>query len=355
MVEATRGRPADAAAPSPEIDGSRTSRTRRIFQLALRSVGGTVICVALVAAAGAGYEVFASSQDATRNPPPGRLVDVDGLQLHLNCFGQGGPTVVFDAGAGEIGSLAWGTVPAEVAADTRVCTYDRAGFGWSSPGPMPRTAGQVVLELHALLNSAGESGPFVLVGHSLGGKHMRLYAARYPDDVVGMVLVDARHEDVDSALGPEALQVELDQTKQFRELEVALRRLGITRALGPWLAGLAGPEVRDLQPFYFVQQGHPAAAEANMSEISSYVQSNAQLRVEAGTLGDMPLTILMRGKPIADPEYWSVWQASQRTLAKLSTRGRLIVAEDSGHTIQLEQPQLVVSAVRQTLTLAEST
>jgi hypothetical protein len=113
--------------------------------------------------------------------------------------------------------------------------------------------------------------------------------------------------------------------------------------------------VCDLPLFYFVEQGHPAAAEANRSEVSSRVQSNAELRMEAGTLGDMRLRVLMRGKPLADSEYWCVWQASQPTLAKVSTRGRLIVTEHSGHTIQLEQAQLVVGAVRETLRFAEST
>jgi pimeloyl-ACP methyl ester carboxylesterase len=206
-----------------------------------------------------------------------------------------------------------------------------------------------VAELHAVLSNAGESGPYTLVGHSLGGNHIRLYAGRYPADVIGMVLVDARHEDVDSAIPRETLRLENEETSQFRELEVWLRRLGVTRALGPCLAAAARPDVRGLPPFHFVQRGNPAAAEANISEISSYLESNAQLHAEAGSLGDMPVVVLMRGGPITNSAYWSARQASQRTMAGLSTRGQLIVAEYSGHTIQLEQPELVVGAVRQVL------
>ena len=324
-------------------------RTRGFIRLGARVLAGAAILCVGLAAAGAGYEALASTQDAVRHPPPGRLVDVGGHHLHLDCVGQGSPTIVFDAGAGEVGSLAWGTVPADLGAVTRVCSYDRAGLGWSSPGPLPRTAGQIVTELHTLLTNAQEPGPYVMVGHSLGGKHVRLYAARYPNEVAGMVLVDARHEDVDRLVRPEMVQQENAQTKQFRELEVGLRRLGITRLLGPWLADMAGPEVRGLPLVYFIQQGRPEAAEANLSEITSSAESNAQLRAEAGPLGDKPLAVLMRGKPISDPEYWSVWQASQRTMADLSTQGRLMVAEQSGHTIQLEQPELVIAAVLQTL------
>jgi pimeloyl-ACP methyl ester carboxylesterase len=350
MIHTTRSRPTVARTPPPmtRTPPSRR-RTRGTIRLGARVLAGAALLCVGLAAAGAGYEALASTQDAVRHPPPGRLVDVGGHQLHLDCVGQGGPIIVLDAGAGEVGSLAWGTVPAGLATVARVCSYDRAGLGWSSPGPLPRTAGQIVAELHTLLITAHEPGPYVLVGHSLGGKHVRLYAGRYPDEVAGVVLVDARHEDVDRFIRPEVVQQENAQTRQFRELEVGLRRLGITRLLGPWLADMAGPEVRGLPLFYFIQQGRPEAAEANLSEISSYADSNAQLRAEAGTLGDKPLAVVMRGKPISDPEYWSVWQASQRTMADLSTQGRLMVAERSGHTIQLEQPELVIAAVLQTL------
>lgn len=326
----------------------------RVLLLGLRILAAAVAaCVGLLLA-GAAYEALASTQDALRYPPPGRLVEVDGRALHINCIGRGSPTILLDAGAGEVGSLAWGPVPAELASLSRVCTYDRAGLGWSSPGALPRTAGQIVSELHALLSQAGESGPFVTVGHSLGGKHMRLYAARYPSEVVGMVLVDARHEDIERLVPPEVLRQENQQTRELRELEITLRRLGITRTLGPWLADRAGPEVRGLPLVYFLKQGEPAAAEANISEISSAAESNAQLEAEAGSLGDKPLIVLMRGKPIPDPTYWSAWQATQRTMAGLSSQARLVVAEQSGHTIHLEQPDLVVASIGQMLEQART-
>jgi len=125
----------------------------------------------------------AKARLAAKYPAPGKLVDVGGYRLHLNCQGQGGPTVVMESGNGNF-SLNWGRVPREVAKFTRVCTYDRAGLGWSDRSPQPRTAHNLVADLHTLLARSGVEPPYVLVGHSLGGMLMRLYAHEHPDQVV---------------------------------------------------------------------------------------------------------------------------------------------------------------------------
>jgi pimeloyl-ACP methyl ester carboxylesterase len=127
-------------------------------------------------------------------PPPGRMVDVGGHLMHFRCTGEGSPAVVVEGGLGDF-STDWTLVQSGVAAFTRVCTYDRAGYAWSEPGPRPRTFAQINLELKEGLKALGERPPFVLVGHSFGGPVVRAYAAAYPGDVAGMVLVDGVHED----------------------------------------------------------------------------------------------------------------------------------------------------------------
>jgi pimeloyl-ACP methyl ester carboxylesterase len=144
-------------------------------------------------------------------------------RLHIHCVGEGSPTVVLDAGLGGF-SLDWSLVQPELAATTRVCAYDRAGYGWSDPSPQSRTPGQIVEELHTLLLNAGIEGPYMLVGHSAAGKHVRLYADRYPHDVVGMVLVDARHESVDANRSPEALAAEHKQQQQQQQQQQRFQR-----------------------------------------------------------------------------------------------------------------------------------
>jgi pimeloyl-ACP methyl ester carboxylesterase len=150
--------------------------------------------VILLALAGASYQLIESRLDARHFPENGRLIDVGGYSLLLNCTGTGRPTVILESGLGDL-SVEWRAVQPEVAKFSRVCSYDRAGYGSSDPGPMPRTSAQIAAELHILLKNAGEVPPYVLVGHSFGGYNVRVFNGRYPDEVAGIVLVDATQED----------------------------------------------------------------------------------------------------------------------------------------------------------------
>ena len=137
---------------------------------------------------------IAKSNLAKQNPAPGQLVDVGGYKLHINCMGKGSPTVILESGQGDY-SLTWAYVQPQIAKITRVCSYDRAGLGWSDPSPNPRTASKQVEELHTLLVNSAVQGPYVLVGHSRGGMLVRMYAHNYPNEVISMVLVDSLHEE----------------------------------------------------------------------------------------------------------------------------------------------------------------
>src|SRR5512134_3773763 len=177
---------------------ARTRTSRRRGRGCLPWLGASLATVLGLALVGYIYEPMAEAADTKAYPPPGQLVDVGGYRLHLNCTGSGSPTVVIDTGWGDA-SAGWGWVQPEVAKTTRICTYDRAGMGWSEVSPEPRTAREFAKELHTLLEKANEPGPYVLVGHSMGGYTMRVYAHDYPEDVAGLVLIDPQNLSTEDA------------------------------------------------------------------------------------------------------------------------------------------------------------
>src|SRR5919107_5263348 len=159
--------------------GTVSSTARRILRWTGKTLLWLVVALLVLAVSGTIYQAIATELAERAYPPPGEMVDMGGYSLHIDCVGQGNPTVVLDAGSGEM-SAHWVRVQREVSDTTRVCAYDRAGMGWSEMGPEPRDVQQITGELHTLLSNAGIEGPYVLVGHSFGGMYMQTYAARYP-------------------------------------------------------------------------------------------------------------------------------------------------------------------------------
>jgi pimeloyl-ACP methyl ester carboxylesterase len=245
----------------------------------------------VLAALGFLYQTIAEASDARTYPPPGQLVDVGGYRLHLYCVGEqtaGIPTVILEAMfPGTVSN--WGWVQPEIAEAARVCAYDRAGHGWSDPGPEPRDAQQHARELHALLQNAGIPGPYVLVGHSLGGLFVRMYAKLYPADVAGMVLMEGSHPDAWQRTGrPEGIGASREQ------LAVApfLARLGLFR-LGVIPIPRSDPDLpprqfEELQA-YFNTAKYP---ELLLAVDTAFPAMLAQVR-EAGKLGSIPLAIVV--------------------------------------------------------------
>jgi pimeloyl-ACP methyl ester carboxylesterase len=317
----------------------RARLRRRIASLALGSIG----LAAVIATAGAGFEWIAGARDAAAYPAAGRLVDAGGHRLHLDCRGAGAPTVVMDAGLGG-SSLDWSLVQPELAGLTQVCTYDRAGMGWSETGPAPRSPSQLAEELHTLLENGGVPGPYVLVGHSLAGKTVRLFAASHPADVAGMVLVDARSEAVEAASDLKAFAAALDAQAAIYSL---VRTFGVARLFGGAILDL--PLV---PPALATQMAllatNPAAIEATTQEGLNRTADDDALA--AATLGAMPLMVVAAGENMSDPD----WAAAQAGLSELSTRGRLIVAEGSGHAVHLQQPAIVIDAINRVVEAVRS-
>lgn len=292
-----------------------------------RLIVGLTAVLLVAALSGAAYEWVADRRALAATPPPGRLVDVGGHRLHLLCTGTGSPLVVLESGLG--GSAAgWGFVQPEVARFTRVCSYDRAGLGYSDPGPSPRTAGRIAGELRELLVRSGEQGPLVLVGASSGGFSMRLFATGHPERVSGLVLVDASHENQRHEVPPIARLV-----PSLASIGV-LRLFGVSFGMDP--ASFA-PHVRaNERATQFRASGYRAAA----SEIT-HIQRSADEVKASRRLLPHPVVVITGGRG-ADTE----WRDLQRDQLSLSKRSCHIVAEDSGHVIPLERPQIVVDAIR---------
>jgi pimeloyl-ACP methyl ester carboxylesterase len=347
----------DTATPTPRRPG-------RVKRLLKRGLLALLVLVVVAAIVGASYQVLGSRADARRFPQQGKSVSLgpafDNLSLSIDCRGEGSPTVILDSGLG-VPAVGWNPVQTEVAKFTRVCSYDRAGYGWSGASSAPRTSIQIVKELHALLEAANEKGPYILVGHSFGGYNVRVYNGQYPNDVAGMVLVDASHEDQNDRMTP-ALQAfmkkSIEQLKWQKMLAPLLIRFGIVRfsqrnqGEAPGVSKEFGKEM-----LYLAMQ--PKFIEASASELGSFAESANEVRA-AGNLGDKPLVVLTAGKsadasqvPAGFPkkefdDFHEVWVNDlQVKESHLSTRGKRIMVPDSTHMIPFERPDTIVAAIHE--------
>lgn len=327
---------------------------------------GLLTMLIVLGALGAVYESRARAQELSRVSPPGQLVDVVSHRLHMVCLGEkaaGRPTVILEAGVGGW-SMHWRAFQRQVAPFSRVCAYDRAGLGWSEVGPPLRDGQQVAAQLHALLVGAGESPPYLLVGASRGGQYVRLYRDAFPEEVVGLVLVDAEPEDF-RAQSAWARSVAGQNGVVFPVLGL-LTRMGVLRLLGgdpasapdlPCLPRLAATLPAGERAAYLAVEGQPKCFDTIVAEEAATDQREAQLR-QVRPLGDLPLIVLARGTPPTPPggtsagqpdEVEQAWFALQQQLAGLSTRVTLVRATRSGHNIHLDQPELVLDAIHQLL------
>src|SRR5512141_2281272 len=219
------------------------------------------------------YEPFAEAADAKAYPPPGQLVDVGGHRLHIHCAGTGSPTVVIVAGAGDWSTTWEGVVQPEVTKTTRVCTYDRAGLGWSDPSALPSDAAQFAKELHTLLQNANVPGPYVMVGHSLGGLPVRVFAHEYSSEVAGVVLIESMSPRQFRGASAEA-QAQSESPSQPFSLQAALARFGVIRLLVK-LPGIA-PSVPANEAAYYPLYIRPQSFQTTTDEGQGMPASGAQ-------------------------------------------------------------------------------
>ena len=271
-----------------------------------------VIAMLALASIGGGYETLREAADAKAYPMPGRLIDVGGHSLHLSCTGAGTPTVVLEPGAGGMSSILGWIAPA-VARDTRVCVYDRAGRGWSEPADTAQDGAQIATDLHTLLQRGHIPGPYVLAGHSFGGLYVLTFAARYPDEVAGMVLVDSTAPASAAKPGtpsPGAGGSSDDAMSRVSALVSTSARLGLARLYAQSDFGSLPPRSRD------EVRASVATASTLRSTIDEYVQATASMEQAAALrdFADKPLIVLTAGSG-----HDAAWSAAQNRMATLST------------------------------------
>ncbi|WP_167859089.1 alpha/beta fold hydrolase [Paenibacillus cymbidii] len=323
-----------------------------------RTAIALILLVIGLTALGSAYEQSARSKAAREFPAPGKLVDIGGRKIHLNCEGEGAPLVVLEAGADTSGSALWQPVQEQVARFTRVCSYDRAGIMWSDPAKGRRTGADIAEDLHKALSAAHESAPYVMVGASMGGPYVMTFTKRYGDEVAGMVLADASHPEQTKRLALATGQPESDPIPFVFHALATVVWTGLPRLVLP------DAEVPELPPLTAkaITAYQPISLAAAFAEAASFEDS---LR-EAGTfrtLGSRPLAVLSRGKPWsafteaqqkaggltreqfdrAESE-WASMQAEEVGWSSDSTQR---ILKDSSHVIQLERPDAIVDAIQE--------
>jgi pimeloyl-ACP methyl ester carboxylesterase len=336
-----------APTPRADRDDPRRPTWGRIGHVLRRAL--LIAAIVLVTAAGLGAlaQALLSAHDSAAYPAPGRLVDVGGHRLHLLCMGSGGPTsptVILEAGGGET-TLSWDKSQPAVARFTRVCSYDRAGLGWSEDGPQPRTSRQMVAELHTLLTRANVPGPYIFVAHSFGGQNALLYTSTYPQEVAGLVLVECQSGDVFERM-PTFRHFIHDQVKTLA-VQRLLAPFGLVRLYvesGGFGAALALYPPAD-RPIVKAQLEQTRFLTTAYDEERAMEEGAQQVRAAQRSYGALPLVVITRGL-YAPGDDRAGWQRVQDDLARLSTNSVHVVATRSDHAVMLEQPELVITAIQ---------
>src|ERR687893_717322 len=292
-----------------------------------------------LAVTGAIYQAIATQIDQRTYSPPGEMVNVGAHSLHINCVGRGSPTVILEAA--NLGMSAdWVRVQQQLAQTTRVCAYDRAGLGWSERGPEPRDARQISSELHTLLEgAAGTEGPYVLVGHSYGGLYARMYAARYSEKIVGVVLVDSSHPE-QFTRSPEGRAM-YEQIRRLGAVLPFVTRLGVIRLSNyfPAHPDLPSQQRAQIEAFNSSTQHVVTTVE----EFRASPETTAQVR-STGSLGEKPLAVVSAG------EQPSSWLEMQEELATLSPNSIHRVVDGATHVSLLydkSDAQVTSAAIEQ--------
>lgn len=295
-----------------------------------------LLAAALTVAGLIGPGALAASPVASSSSVPGKLVDIGGFRLHINCEGEGVPTIIFDSGVGGF-SLEWDRIQNVLARRTRVCSYDRAGYGWSDLGPLPRTSERITRELHTLLAKAEVSGPYILAGHSFGGYTAQLFARNYPDETAGLVLIDASH--------PEQIE-RLPKRKQGKAQRARPRS---NSHVVSWF--FPHPNFPDENALVAQRIMQGWQHKTTWREEMTVFPVSAKQVQSSRPMPKVPVVVLTRGRSFwpgysNGDETEKIWMELQDELSQLGSNPVHLIAERSGHVIHLDQPGIVISAMQ---------
>jgi pimeloyl-ACP methyl ester carboxylesterase len=314
----------------------------------MRSRGGRIqlylmFTVLALCAVGGGWQTVRAASESNPYLTSGRLIEVDGHQMHLSCAGSGSPTVVLEPGAGGT-SASMGWVAPAVADQTRVCVYDRAGRGGSDLADSAQDGARVATDLHTLLDRAGEPGPYVLAGHSFGGLYVRIFAAHYPDEVAGLVLIDSTaSQDPAKPVIPTEEQSSYDGVGRFATLASLSARIGLTRLYGELVPGTLPPRSEEMLKY------DTAQASTVRSVVEEYLRGGGAREAASLTdFGDKPLFVLTAGE--GHPQSWFT---EQEELATLSTNSVHEVVDGATHQGLEDEEQYaarIIEAIRDVVT-----
>jgi pimeloyl-ACP methyl ester carboxylesterase len=325
---------------------------------------GLLALLILLVIVGSIYEALGRKNAREAYPPPGKLVDIGGRKMHIDCRGTGSPTVILESGLGTGGTLDWTLVHDEIATFTRTCAYDRAGIMWSDPKDTPQDAAAVTEDLHALLKGAGITDQLVLVGHSIGGPYTRTYTGKYGDQVAGLVMVDPSQPDQVTRIGKATgLDVHPKRASTLMHTAKALAWTGLVRfviAQGekPKLRNAA--ETKRLGDALAISGAYTSTSiRGSTSELDGYDRTQNQARA-VHSFGNRPLIVLTAMAPFTPAQLKGLemkpeegnrikqeWKALHTEQAAFSTRGRQQIVPDATHYIQIDRPEVVIAAVRE--------
>lgn len=303
-----------------------------------------ILAIALPVA-GMLYQTIATRSDERKFLPPGQLTNVGGTMLHIHCMGTGSPPIILEGGLGGT-SLDWSLVQPELAKKTQVCSYDRAGLGWSESNPevLPRTSQQIVQELYTLLNNTGIEGPYILAGLSAGGMHVQMFASQYPDEVLGLILVDPTPAHLMADFTEEERQALLPNLDQFKMIQ-RLEPFGLLRILPlPGTESLAKLPLETQHAIRAVNVRN-GTAKSLYAEAAGFETSIMQVAALEPLPPQLPLTVIWHGTPAEPLELEPMAEESLRKLVNRSEQGTFIIAENSGHYITFDRPDVVIEVL----------